>query len=87
MPGKTVVRARIDPETKRQASSVLAAMGLSVSDAVRLLLVHVAEKGALPFDFEVPNAETIAAMEEVERGEFRSFNTVEELMADLNSED
>jgi DNA-damage-inducible protein J len=62
-------------------------MGLSVSDAIRLLLVRVAAEQALPFDVKVPNAETRAAMAELEKGVGKSFDTVAELMADLNAED
>ncbi|EIC23793.1 type II toxin-antitoxin system RelB/DinJ family antitoxin [Thiorhodovibrio frisius] len=59
-----VVRARIDPQIKAEASAVLAAMGLTVSDAFRLLLTRVAQEKALPFEPLVPNETTIAAMRE-----------------------
>jgi DNA-damage-inducible protein J len=59
MASDTTVRARIDSETKAKAASVLEAMGLSVSDAVRLMITRVATDGALPFDPFVPNTETI----------------------------
>lgn len=65
----TVVRARIDSETKDQAAEALAEMGLSVSDAIRLLLTRVAADKALPFAVKVPNADTRAAIEELARGE------------------
>ena len=82
-----IVRARIDGQVKEKATTVLAEMGLSVSDAIRMLLVRVAAEKALPFEARVPNAETVAAMQELERGGGRSFATVEELMADLNADD
>lgn len=82
-----VVRARIDGEVKAKAVKVLGEMGLSVSDAIRMLLVRVAAEKALPFEARVPNAETIAAMEEARSGKLRSFATVEEMMADLNADD
>lgn len=82
-----VVRARIDGAVKQEAVKVLAEMGLSVSDAIRMLLVRVAAEKALPFEARVPNAETIAAMEEARSGKLRSFATVEEMMADLNADD
>ena len=87
MASDTVVRARIDGRVKEKAAKVLADMGLSVSDAIRLLLVRVAVEKALPFEVKVPNAETRAAMAELERGAGRSFDSVAELMADLNAED
>jgi len=53
---------------KTKAEKALKAMGLSVSDAVRVLLTRVAVEKALPFDVRVPNAETRAAMKELEEG-------------------
>ena len=87
MPANAVVRARIDEHIKEEATVVLAAMGLTVSDAFRILLTRVAREKALPFEPLVPNDETIAAMKEARRGNFPSFATVEGLMADLNADD
>ena len=87
MASDTVVRARIDGQVKERAARVLADMGLSVSDAIRLLLVRVAAEKALPFEIKVPNAETRAAMAELEKGAGKSVDTVAELMTDLNAED
>jgi DNA-damage-inducible protein J len=87
MASDTVVRARIDGQVKERAAKVLADMGLSVSDAIRLLLVRVAAERALPFEIKVPNAETRAAISELEQGAGRSFDGIGELMADLNAED
>ncbi len=83
----SVVRARIDEKVKDEASKVLSEMGLSVSDAIRLLLVRVAAEKALPFEVKVPNAETIQAMNEAASGNLKSFSSVDEFMADLNAED
>jgi DNA-damage-inducible protein J len=87
MSNDSVVRARIDERVKKRATSVLEKMGLTVSEAIRLMLVRVAADRALPFDVKLPNAETLAAIDELERGKGRSFNTVEDLMADLNAPD
>ena len=62
MASDSVVRARIDTRTKEEATEALAAMGLSVSDAIRLLLVRVAAEKAFPFPVKVPNATTRRAM-------------------------
>jgi DNA-damage-inducible protein J len=62
-------------------------MGLSVSDAVRVLLTRVATEKALPFEVKAPNAATAAAMQEARNGGLRSFRNVSHLMADLNAED
>ena len=87
MAANALVQARIDGEVKEEAAAVLASMGLTVSDAVRLMLTRVAREHALPFDPLIPNAETIEAMKEARRGNLQSFRTVDDLMADLDAED
>ncbi len=82
-----LVQARVDKNTKDEATAVLAAMGLTVSDAVRLLLTRVAREKALPFAPLVPNAETIAAMREARAGKLPQFESVESLLGDLHAED
>ncbi|MDX8438187.1 type II toxin-antitoxin system RelB/DinJ family antitoxin [Mesorhizobium australafricanum] len=79
----TVVRARIDSATKDQATEALAAMGLSVSDAIRLLLVRVAADKEFPFPVKVPNAATRKAMAELENGKGKRFASADELFKDL----
>jgi DNA-damage-inducible protein J len=69
MPAQEVVRARIDKQVKAQAAEVLESMGLSMSDAIRLLLVRVARDKALPFEIKVANATTVATFETTDRGE------------------
>ena len=80
----TVVRARIDGDTKKRASEALQAMGLSVSDAIRLLLIRVANERRLPFILQVPNATTVQAMEELDQGKGKQFDSAEELFEDLS---
>lgn len=87
MATNTVVRARIDGRVKDEAAAVLATIGLTVSDAFRLLMVRVAEEKALPFEPLVPNAETVRAMKEARRGKLRRFDHVDDVMADLHAED
>ena len=87
MSANAVVRARIDEHIKEEATVVLAAMGLTLSDAFRMMLTRVAREKALPFEPLVPNATTIHAMKEARRGGLKSFATVEDLMADLNADD
>ena len=82
-----LVQARVDREVKEEAATVLAAMGLTVSDAVRLLLTRVAREKALPFAPLVPNAETIAAMKEARTGGLPRFEDVNSLFNDLHADD
>ena len=69
MSSDTVVRARIDANTKAEASEALAAMGLSISDYIRMALVRVARDKAVPFPVRVPNALTAETLRKSERGE------------------
>ncbi len=87
MPSNAVVRARIDEHLKEEASVILASMGLTVSDAFRLLLNRVVHDKALPFDVLIPNETTIAAMRDARAGKVVVFDGVEELLADLNAKD
>jgi DNA-damage-inducible protein J len=87
MSQNTVVRARIDEHIKEEASTVLAAMGLTVSDAFRILLTRIAREKALPFEPLVPNETTISAMREARAGNLKGFDSVEALMADLHAKD
>ncbi len=83
MGNDSVVRARIDSDTKARATEALEAMGLSVSDAIRMLLLMIAEEKRLPFAVKVPNSTTVAAMKELEEGKGKRFSSADELFRDL----
>lgn len=83
----TYVRARIDTDTKSRAEVALQAMGLSISDAIRLMLTQVADEQRLPFEMKVPNEKTKAALAELEEGGGTHFSDVKSLMADLHADD
>ena len=87
MTENTVVRARINGRIKEQAAVVLGAMGLTLSDAFRLLITRVAAEKALPFEPLVPNAKTIEAMKAARRGELVATRSVDHLLSSLNDED
>ena len=87
MPATEMVHVRIDKRIKTKAAKTLAAMGLSVSDAVRVLLTRVAAEKALPFEVKAPNATTLAAIRDARAGKLQSFRDVSDLMADLNADD
>lgn len=82
-----VVRARIDGKVKEEATAVLATIGLTVSDAFRLMMMRIARDKALPFEPLIPNAETIEAMESARRGEVTRVGSIDELFASLNADD
>ncbi len=88
MPNATaMIHVRVDQNLKTKASKALDAMGLSLSDVVRLLLTRIAVEQALPFEVRVPNAVTRAAMEDVRRGDLLKASSVRDLMDQLNAED
>jgi len=87
MSDNSVVRARIDETIKAEASAVLATMGLTVSDAFRMMMVRIAREKALPFEPLAPNPETVAAMREARKGKLPRFKDVDALMKDLNEGD
>ena len=82
-----LVQARIDGEIKAQAAAALADVGLTVSDAVRILLTKVAREKMMPLELLTPNATTLAAMEEAKEGNLPCFHTIEELFEELNADD
>jgi DNA-damage-inducible protein J len=85
MAANAVVRARVNEKVKEDAGAVLASMGLTVSDAFRMLLVRIATEKALPFDPLIPNEETIEAMKAARRGELTTVGKPENLLASLNA--
>jgi DNA-damage-inducible protein J len=82
-----MVHIRVEEKVKAKAAKALAKMGLTVSDAVRLLLTRVAAENAMPFDVRVPNRQTRVAIDAGERGEVFRASSVAELMADLHADD
>ncbi len=87
MAANTVVRARIDARVKKEAEAVLASIGLTVSDAFRLLMMRVAAEKALPFAPLIPNEETIKAIRAARRGELVTAGSAENLLKSLNEDD
>lgn len=82
-----VVRARIDEHVKEEAAAVLASIGLTVSDAFRLLMMRIAKDKALPFEPLVPNAETIEAMKAARSGKLVTAGSTDKLLKSLNAGD
>lgn len=83
----SVVRARIDEQIKEEATIVLATMGLTVSDAFRMLLIRIAREKSLPFEPLIPNAETIKAMKAARYGDVTTVGNIDNLLASLNADD
>ena len=82
----SMLHIRVDDDIKEQATQALTAMGLSMSDAVRLFLRRVVVDQAFPLELKVPNAETRAAMEEsraMMASRRAGFASADKLFADL----
>jgi len=84
---ETYVRARIDADTKERAADALEAMGLTISDAIRLLMLRVADERRLPFEVKIPNFRTRKAMIELESGKGKKFKSIKTLIEDLTEEE
>jgi len=82
-----LVQTRIDGAIKKEAAAVLEAMGLTVSDAVRLLLTKIAREHALPFDPLIPNDTTVAAIKEARAGNLPRAHSIKELKKALHADD
>jgi DNA-damage-inducible protein J len=86
MAANALIQTRVNPEIKEEATAVLQAIGLTVSDAVRLMLTRVARDKALPFEPWTPNETTVAAMREARAGKLESV-TLDDLQALLDAGD
>jgi len=86
-----VVKARIEPSLKRETEAILDGLGISTTEAIRMFLTQVRLQKGLPFEVRIPNAATQAAINELESGKGKRFDSVaalfEEpgLVADLQS--
>ena len=86
MPHSATLHIRIDEKIKAQATETLAAMGLSVADAVRILLKRVVDEQAFPIELKVPNAETRVAIQEsraLMKARTARFQTANDLFNDI----
>lgn len=82
----SVVRARINEEVKEEAAIVLATMGLTVSDAFRMLLIRIAHEKSLPFSPLIPNAKTIKSLKASSKGDLVTVGSIDNLLRDLNAD-
>jgi len=92
---ETIINVPVDERARQEADAALAPLGLTIVDVLRRAVEEIAHNGTsgtlrvIEIDLDqplVPNNETIAAMEAVERGEVKTFETIEEFFADLHSD-
>lgn len=84
MSANALATARIEQSIKDTAAEVLRESGLTVSDAIRLLLTKIAKEHEVPFNMIMSNKHTVAAIQNARKGKVKSFNTVSDLMTELN---
>ena len=82
-----LVQARINKVVKEKATVVLADMGLTISDAVRILLTKIAREKMVPLELLTPNSATLVAMEEAKTSDLPHVHSVNELFKELNADD
>jgi DNA-damage-inducible protein J len=85
----SVVRVRIDEKTKKEAEAVLSEIGLTVSDAVRLMMIRIAREKAMPFNPLIPNEATIAALREARAGKLETVGSgsIADLLSEIDEAD
>jgi len=81
----TKIQARIDPELKAQGEHILSELGMTTTELMRMTFRQLVMRKGLPFDARIPNADTIEALNE-DLSNAKRFNTVDELMADLEAD-
>lgn len=81
-----VVRARVTSEVKSQASAIFKSMGLTTSDAIRMMLVQVVAEKALPFEIKLPNSTTQEAINASRTGDTTSFSSLDDMFSELNDD-
>jgi DNA-damage-inducible protein J len=81
-----VVRARVTSEVKSQAGAIFKSMGLTTSDAIRMMLVQVVAEKALPFEIKLPNSTTQEAINASRTGDTTSFSSLDDMFSELNDD-
>lgn len=85
MPKTEQIQIRLEPGLKAEAEAVLARLGLKPTEFIRMALRQLVVCKGLPFDARVPNAQTIAALEESPEN-LRRFGSVREMFADIETQ-
>jgi DNA-damage-inducible protein J len=82
-----IVRARVNEEIKDEATIVLSEIGLTLSDAFRMLIIRIAREKALPFEPLVPNAKTLESIKAARSGNLITAGSLDNLLTELNAND
>ncbi|MBW1738884.1 MAG: type II toxin-antitoxin system RelB/DinJ family antitoxin [Deltaproteobacteria bacterium] len=85
MGNDSYVQARVDPHIKEQARNVLHELGMSMSEAIVVYLKQIILQRGIPFELKLPNKATLTAVQELESGKGATFDSVDELLEDLEN--
>lgn len=84
--GKSImIHARIEPTLKSEAEQMLSALGLNMTQAITLFLQQVRLQKGLPFEVKLPSAQTVKALNELEKREGKAFSNIDDLFDDLEN--
>lgn len=84
MPKTAIVRARVEEDVKRDTEQIFKELGFTMSDAINIFLRRCRVRKGIPFELEIPNAETIQAIEDSRNGiGLQKFDTIEEMFEEL----
>jgi len=79
-----IIRARVEPELKREVEAILAQLGITASDAIQILLRQIQLRRGLPFDVRIPNDLTAQTLKDSKAGKaVKRFASKQALYADL----
>lgn len=82
----TIIHTPIDTEIDAQVKLVLSGLGLSMNDAITLFLNNIVENKKIPFSIDVPNKETLAAIEEARHGNLERYTSLDKMWEDLDND-
>ena len=81
------INLRVDDELKKESTDIFNKLGLDMTGAVKMFLTQVVLQEGIPFDVTLKKPEMMKALEDIENNRIQTFNSVDELLADLNNED
>jgi DNA-damage-inducible protein J len=87
MPKTATIHTRIEPEIKSQVDNILNELGISTTEAINLFFRQVIRYRGIPLDLRIPNAETVSAIDEAERGiDLHRCENLEQLFKELKED-
>ena len=79
------IHARIDPTLKHDAENILHKLGLNASQAINAFYAQIVHVRGIPFELRLPNEETIAAMKELDSGNVKTYDSMQDLWSEIDN--